>query len=218
MTLTIALLAQSTQPSGNVTISLVGGTVGLIGGIIGILSFAWRIFDYWNSYLQISISTSRSAGGSITALTSVQNKSQSYSTRQIYFAMLLVGPESEGPVATAKSLFEDMDLATPNDLIKLKGKNERYDNGRAFIPLVFYTDENVAIGDEAITYRASIPTQEYEQGTYSVRFFLYPDVKNRKLHRVTHDLFAVFSPGADAPFPVRNQRQPMAGQEPKKHL
>ena len=54
----------------------------------------------WRSYLHLDLSVNLEEDGSLSALTVVENKSPGLVRKTITNAVLLVGPESEGPLAT----------------------------------------------------------------------------------------------------------------------
>ena len=57
-----------------------------------------------------------------------------------------------------------------------------------FIPMEFYFEENPYICDEKITYTAPVNYSFFEEGKYSVRFYIFG---NRRYFRVTQDLLTV---------------------------
>ncbi len=161
----------------------------IFGAAAGLAALIWRLFDEAFSYLRISVKADDPSEGWASVLTSVENKSSRPKTLKNTF--LLVGPEEEAPLETAKLLLNCMDspmeLHCTNDLSMIFAKAPVYSGGRALIPLPFYYSENVGIGDETLTYRAVIKASKLLSDTpYSVRFFLFT---NGRLHRSTHDSF-----------------------------
>ncbi len=215
------LLAQTSQT----TQSGIDGwkVLSVLSGIAAFITLAWKLIDLLATYLQISVTVSRGEGGAMTAITTVQNKNTSFVTKKIDFAMILVGPEFEHPVETAKTLCNRLqnELKRVNDLAKLKDRgliylpSEQADDtvGRALIPLPFYTNENLTIGDEALAFRCSIATRGWKPGAYCCRFFLFPHGGQRLL-RVTQDLFTVADPVDAGPFrrPTNIDKEGYAGE------
>jgi len=143
------------------------------------------------SYLHISLKVDVS-NNSITALTTVENKS--YRSKELSYAFLLVAPDIESPIKTANAILKkignDSVLTKTNEFIIFKELNifqPLYDDNIALIPLNFYYFENVKIGDETLTYRAILDRTHLQSGVpYSVRFYIF--AKNR-LHRSVQDCF-----------------------------
>jgi hypothetical protein len=160
-----------------------------LGALAGVAAFAWRLVDEFGAYLRISLKIEASANGWVTVLTCVENRSNR--AKDISYALLLVGPESESPLATAALLEATIksgrQLQFTNDLAHLRVEGPVFVQGRGLIPLPYYFSENVAIGDETLTYRVPIPVDGLSPGTpYSVRFFLFAE---GRLHRSTQECF-----------------------------
>jgi len=161
----------------------------LLGGLAGLTAQAWRIVDEFGSYLRIAVKAEVPREGWVTVLTTVDNKGNR--PKDVSYAFLLVGPESESPVESAsvvaRAVGYDGVLQYTNHLGNLRLKAPVYAGGRAFIPLVFFYSENVRIGDETLTYRVPVEVGQLSAGLpYSVRFFVSPQ---GRLHRSTHDCF-----------------------------
>jgi len=159
------------------------------GGIAGLVALGWRVFDEFGSHLRIALQVDVS-GEWVTALTTADNKGNR--PKGIHYAILLIGPESEGPMETARALAVAAGysgrLTYTNDLVEFRVAKPVALVGRALIPLTFYYLENVDIADETLTYRAVLPLTGWEFGTpYAVRFFLFPE--GGRLHRSTGDTF-----------------------------
>lgn len=106
------------------------------------------------------------------------------------------------PVKTARALASSLgspgggtlQIQETDDIVDLRRllPDERpyyADRSRAVLPLPFFYREQDDIGDERLKYRCSIDTGRFNEGTYSVRFFLFP--KKRNLVRSTQSLFYV---------------------------
>jgi hypothetical protein len=164
----------------------------LIGGILGIVAFSWKIIDEFGSYLRIAVKAEKDNQGILTALATVENKG--IRRKKITYALVLVGPESENPVKTAAMLATEASSGAQinytNDIEHLKTDKPVFaDEGRAIIPLPFFYSEQVAIGDEQLTYRCFIDTKNMQKGKpYSIRFFVFG---KGRLHRSTQDMFVL---------------------------
>ncbi|MBE9594839.1 MAG: hypothetical protein IMF19_15315 [Proteobacteria bacterium] len=167
----------------------------IIGVFLGVIAFFWKIFDLFGSYLRINLEVKQEGTGSsrsVSALTTVDNKG--FLSKRIDYAGLLIGPEDEDPVITAKHIAKELNIdenkiAYTNDLYILRTDSPSpiYTGRRAFIPLPFFFDEQVNIGDETLRYHCTIDTVRLIKNTsYSVRFFIFT---KHRLHRSTHDLF-----------------------------
>jgi hypothetical protein len=162
-----------------------------IGSIAGIVALVWRAWDEFGSHLRITVAAENQNGGWVTVLTTVDNKSNR--AKDIAYAILLIGPESESPLTTARVLARACGyqgrLMFTNDLKDFLCKERVVHCDRALIPLTFYYSENIRIGDETLTYRVPIPVGDLQRGcAYAVRFFLFPE---RRLHRSTEDTVIV---------------------------
>lgn len=163
----------------------------IVGALLGIFAFGWKVWDIFSSYLYISLSVNVTDNECISALTTVENKSPL--AKRIDNAVLLIGPESESPIETFNLIFKhskfDFTVKSTNDIVANRLDGPTYGpDGRVLIPLPFYYSENVAIGDERLSYRSPIDVGAIEAGKpYSVRFFVSTQ---GRLHRSTHDCFA----------------------------
>ena len=156
----------------------------IIGSIVGIIAFIWKIYDAIGSYLVIDLCIEKE-DKDVFAKVSVNNKS--VKRKNIDNALLLIGPEDEDPIDTYNKLF-DCNIIRTDEIVDIKYKPLRYHDNRAFIPLDFFYSENIAIGDEYISYRKPIETTNLKPGIYSVRFFI---VTKRRAHRSTHSSFKI---------------------------
>jgi hypothetical protein len=184
--------------------------VKVLGGLAGIVALIWRIVDEFGGWLRIGLKVETSSAGEVTALTTVDNRSNR--PKPIEFACLLVAPEHEDPVMTASILAKALGLGDPfestNELARLHAvvRKSVYTDGRALVPLPFYYDEQIDIADETLTYRAPLETARLSPNVaYSVRFFIFV---TGRLHRSTHDAFITprassAAPSESAPPPPR---------------
>jgi hypothetical protein len=166
----------------------------IISGVLGVSAFAWRVFDSLRSYLKIAVSVNLLNINWITILTSVENKGAT--RKDIGAAFLLIGPESESPIETSNLLLkhyqEKFRISYTNELIKvsdIRNDTKMVDGCRMFLPLPFFYSENIAVGDETLSYRSALNISEFPVAVpFSVRFYVFG--RNR-LHRSTHDCFLV---------------------------
>jgi len=161
----------------------------VIGGLAGLAALVWRVVDEFGIYLRISVKAGTPIDGWVTILTTVDN--QGNRRKDLSYACLLIGPQDEGPLVSAKVVADAMghigQILFTNDLANLRPAQPVYSQGRALIPLTFFYSENIRIGDETLTYRAAIKTVDLKRSTpYAVRFFVFP---KGRLHRSTHDCF-----------------------------
>lgn len=165
-----------------------------LGSLVGTAAFLWRVFDEFGSYLRISIKVEGPESGWVTVLSTVDNKGTR--RKRLTWAFLLIGPETESPICTANILLKNsgllVSISYTNDLFRLKetiGDSCLKCDGRALIPLPFFYSENIAVGDETLTYKSPVNVGEFPTSSpFSVRLFVSD---HRRLHRSTHDCFIV---------------------------
>jgi hypothetical protein len=194
------------------TDSVVLDVLKLGGGIAGIIALVWRLLESFSSYIQIGLDAKIEIGSRrVKFSTVIENKS--YLGKSLEAAFLVIGPEREGPAQVSRSLSRLYppigDFTYLNDLVsviarKLCRDEERVsgvfdEEGRAIVPLAYYRDENVDVGDERLTYTCSLELSRFPPGTYAVRFYVEP--KNwwfsKRYFRSVQALFEVQSPEGD---------------------
>jgi hypothetical protein len=174
-----------------------GNTLSKIGAVLGIIAFFWNVLDAFANYLHIDLAIEQHKLNSkryVTALATVENTGRL--AKRIDYALLLIGPEDETPVATAKHIakqinFDPDRISFTNDISLLVTSTPEYakDGQRALIPLPFFFSEQLTIGDETLKYRCTIDKSKLaKNSSYSVRFFIFGEYR---LHRSTQDLFRV---------------------------
>lgn len=162
----------------------------IIGGLAGVVALGWRLIDERKSYLRISVEVDGPKDGWITVLSTVENKGTC--SKRLDSALLLIGPEEESPIETANKLsaMSGIEKVTcTNDIVDLYGGGHRTIRlkDRILIPLPFFFSENVAVGDETLTYRSPIAIKDFSpSSSFSVRLFV---ADNKRLHRSTQDCF-----------------------------
>ena len=81
----------------------------------------------------------------------------------------------------------DRHVTTTNEIAAIGLNAPVFRDRRALIPLPFFYSENIAVGDERLSYCAPIDLRNFvADEVYSVRFFV---VGNWRLHRSTHAAF-----------------------------
>ena len=154
------------------------------GSIAGFAALIWRVIDEFSSFLRLSLTIRPPVAGWIPIYTAVENKG--FRAKRIDNALLLIGPEVENPVDTARELAraagKSWKFSCTNDFCVI---NEHItDHERSCIPIPFYFLENVDIADETLGYEAPIDLTFLKSGKpYSVRFFVFG---RPHLHRSTH--------------------------------
>jgi hypothetical protein len=166
----------------------------VLGGIAGLIALVWRFVDEFGAYLRISVEVSGVAEGRTTVLVTIDNKGNR--PKEISYACLLLGPESERPIETANILVPGTQykekqhkekLTVTNEIQFLRAESPVYIDGRALIPLPFFYSENVDIADETLTYRSPIDAERLAPNSfYAARFYVFAE---NRLHRSTQDCF-----------------------------
>lgn len=172
----------------------------------GIIALVWRAYDELSAYLKIDIRVKACEKEWLLLRCVVRNDGRR--TRELKWACILVGPESESPLCTVKSLLpilqekfcvpQQTEIMYLNDLVKLEGLRDPVfltTAGRGLLPLPFFYSENVAISDETVSYEVPIPIGGFPSNQpYSARLFLFP---KSRLHRTSQACFV--TPKSDAP-------------------
>lgn len=165
-------------------LKIIAAIFGVVGGASGIFALILRQRDRRKSYLHIHVKVEVIRTNFVTALVTVENRI--VKRNDLINACLLIGPEDEDPMETARLL--GYGVCSTNDIAKIQiGHRIEDEVGRSYIPLPFFYEENLAISDETITYRTPINTTNVQTGiAYSVRLFVRPKVG---YHRTTQDCF-----------------------------
>jgi hypothetical protein len=165
------------------------------GSLAGVFALLWRIRDEFGSYLRISLKVSPPEDNNwITILSTLDNKG--LQRKNLEWACLLIGPETESPIETTKLILNASgivrEIRYTNDLFSIKNScpfpGLMFDC-RALIPLPFFYSENIAIGDETLTYKSPVNISRFPKHVpISVRLFVFG---RGRLHRSTHTCFIV---------------------------
>jgi hypothetical protein len=161
----------------------------VLGAITGTVALVWRIIDEFGSFLRISLKVEPPKDGWTTALTAIENKGNR--PKRISYATLLIGPESESPIETARILAREASYSKPlnhtNDFEFFVVSKPVVSGDRMLIPLPFYYSENVDFVDETVTYRVPVSIETFAPATpYAVRFYVFAAPR---LLRSTQDTF-----------------------------
>jgi hypothetical protein len=166
------------------------------GGSLGIITFLWRIWDEFGSYLYLGIEIRTDVPGYAVVVARVENAGRR--RKNISAAFLLVGPFAENPVQTYNMIAASAGLTKAcytNDILRSEADSTLViDKGmRQLIPLPFFTSENVAVGDEKLTCSVPIKLEAaHYGGPYSVRLLVGADARwIPRLHRSVHDIILV---------------------------
>lgn len=163
----------------------------LIGGLAGLLSLGWKIIEEFNTYLKIKVEASND-NDSYSIYTEIENVNKIID-KKISNAFIIVSPENLKLFSAGQLIANQLKIGlkvystTQFEYIKSNGP-VYIDKQVAFIPLSFYYDENIRIGDEKLTYRCTLDNNQLDKGNYSVRFFIYGE---NRLHRATQDLISI---------------------------
>lgn len=113
--------------------------------------------------------------------------------KKIEFACIIITPEDNFSVSLDEineEFNESKEIELTNDLIKWKDKNQiQVGYNKLFIPLPFYSIENVAIGNEHLTFEKDVESFNLAKGLYDVRFFVFSAEEH--LHRSTHRILKI---------------------------
>jgi len=118
--------------------------------------------------------------------------------KKIRFAMLMINKtedefKNSNELKRICEILNQSEIKKTNDLIKLENCNQTISEKDAFIPLGYYYDENVNVGNEELAY-TFILTKEIrrllnKEGYYEVRFFVFSSEGH--LHRSVQNAFSL---------------------------
>jgi hypothetical protein len=146
----------------------------------GLLSFLWIVWYEVKTYLRICVNSSNNS-----VITSITNRS--IFKREISNSFIIISKSDNDFLDELKKLFPQKEINYTNDLkdIKEKSNNEKI----YFIPVDFYYSENVRIADEDLSYSVDLEPLNIPDGSYEVRFFVFP--KAKRLHRSSQCIVTV---------------------------
>jgi hypothetical protein len=151
-----------------------------------------RVAAEQNAYVTLALTLERVNDNCVIARTSLENRSAV--DKEISAARLIVCPDVEDPWDTADTLLKanhlpplDEEAGDPREFATVPLEKTLSDEQRIFMPLDYYTDENVQVGDEILTYDVVIDTGKLRRDAwYSVRLVV---VDEDQLHRLVHRAF-----------------------------
>lgn len=163
----------------------------LIGGIAGIVALALKFFEEMYGYLRIKVEV-KNENNQYAVFTEVENISR-WSRKEISNALLIITPENSGLLGAGNRIAQQLGIEIrvncTNDFEHFKSEVPIYiDRSIALIPLSFYYSENIAIGDEKLTYCCSVEKNKLNPGRYSVRFYIF---SKGRYHRSTQNLLTI---------------------------
>lgn len=166
------------------------------GGILGIITFLWRVWDEFGSYLFLGMEIRTDVPGYAVVVAKLENSGRR--NKNLSAAYLLVGPYAENPVWTYNKIATSAGLAEArytNDIVRSKASSTLViDEGiRQLIPLPFFTSENVSVGDEKLACSVPIKLEAaHYTGPYSVRLLVGRDAGwIHGYHRSVHGIILV---------------------------
>ena len=172
------------------------------GGTLGIITFLWRVWDEFGSYLFLGLEIRTDVPGYAVVVARVENSGRR--SKSLDAAFLLVGPFPEGPVRTYNKIAASAGLAEArytNDILRSSARRTLVIDGgmRQLIPLPFFTEENLRVGDEKLSCSVPIKLEAAHYASpYSVRLLVGGNARGTpRLHRSVHDVILVdpaFSP------------------------
>ena len=166
-------------------------TVKLVGGFAGLTTLGVKIIEELSGFLKIKVQVNQINNCSV--LTEIENTGKLFS-KKIKNAFLIISPEHSDLIETGQIIANELGLQI---IIDRTNKFENFqstqpiyfnNNTIAFIPLPYYYSENIAIGDEVLTYSCSIENTRLMVGNYSVRFFICGE---NRYHRSTQTLLII---------------------------
>jgi len=166
------------------------------GGTLGIITFLWRVWDEFGSYLFLGIEIRTDVPGYAVVVAKVENSGRR--KKSLSAAFLLMGPFDDNPVQTYNKIATSAGLAEAcytNDILRSNASRAiAIDKGmRQLIPLPFFTSENVRVGDEKLACSVPIKLEAaHYTGPYSVRLLVGADKTwITRLHRSAHGIILV---------------------------
>jgi hypothetical protein len=116
-----------------------------------------------------------------------------WSRKKISNAFVIITPENSGLLDAGRRISQhignEKKVYYTNHFEHLESEEPIYiDRSIAFIPLSFYYSENIAIGDEKLTYCCSVDKTMLNPGRYSVRFYIF---SKGRYHRSTQNLLTI---------------------------
>ena len=178
------------------TKSLISQYAGILVTGIGFIIAIYQYFDDVNKrkkdFLDLEVETKKDTEY-YSIKTQVFNKSGE--NKDIDFSLILLTEQDKSVLQLIQSVIDEkqwnIKIGCTNDLNKLKKYVEEplFYNSIGIIPLSFYFNENIRIGNESPCYTYTFHRSVgLKKGIYSARFFIYPKVG---YHRSTVDSLVI---------------------------
>jgi hypothetical protein len=123
--------------------------------------------------------------------TSLYNKTSF--NRHIESAFLIITPEGKGLLEVVNENFS-ADFEVTNNFFVLKGFKKVIKDDFAFIPLDYYSQENIHVGNEELVFEIGLDNSKINKDLfkfYNVRFFVFrPSTDSNPYHRSVSAVFA----------------------------
>ncbi len=161
----------------------------LFGGLAALILFFWSLYKETHTYLKIKV-VFKKDNDFLSIYTEVENERKVFS-KKIDNAFLIISKENTEIMDEGNKIREHLKLSNENfihttDFKILKNETPVYLDNIAFVPLPFYYEENICIGDERLSWSCPIDSKQLEQGIYYVRLFVY---RKYRYHRIVQDIF-----------------------------
>lgn len=158
----------------------------VVVGASALLLFAYNMFKEKANYLHLNIEVIERNGYGIIR-TEVSNQIADH--KEVNSAFILITPVGKNIIETVNSKMS-ASFENTNSFIQLKARNSLIRSEFAFIPLPFYTCENVHVGNEHLSFEIpfkfnQLTTTIVDKQFYDVRFFVFRNTNDvNNLHRV----------------------------------
>lgn len=164
----------------------------LVAGTWALILYYQKIRSDKNKFLKIYLET-KSENEFVTVSTRLHNETSN--VRKIEMAFLIINKSSYLKIEDTHAYLEKVNKYfrtsfTSSEHLKSLVKFDSYkskDKEFHFIQLPYYTNENIQISNEDLTFEYSFPMNDLQSGIYDVRFFIYPtDDEFPNLERIVH--------------------------------
>lgn len=173
-----------------ITFDLLQLILTVIIAFVGFYVYLNRNRDEELNYLELGLNVVHE-GKYLKVRTSVFNPTPF--DREIYFAFLIISKTEESFLdALNKKL--DFTFKDTNSLYNLKNKKSMVSNDFAFIPLPYYFEENVQVGNEKLIYEIPLVAigANGNINFFDVRFFVFRNTKDlNQYHRSLSSSFGI---------------------------
>jgi len=168
--------------------------ISLLTLISVVVGGSWALYQYRrnmqkakNDFVKISV-VAEHVNGAIHILTKIDNPVNE--NKHIKAAFLILSRTDDNFVQKCNDFMNYTDLKETNDLIVLADREKIFGCHFGFIPLTYYSSENVRVGNEELSYTYILANHDRAKicsGEYSVRFFVFS--QNGHYHRCVQAAF-----------------------------